>query len=375
MEVASPRATSPGAAGNAGKPIDKRCLLNGRVCAVIVITWFGCGENRALPDAAEQPIDAIAFDAPPDADPLSTLAGTGLCLDSGCTQINPDAKQYEPRFQLWADTASKRRWIQLPPGTQIDNSDMNRWVFPVGTKLWKEFVRDGTRVETRFITKQLADDDAPGAWFFVTYEWNSTQDATAARIQAVTNANGTMHDIPSRSQCRDCHDSLRPSRVLGFQALQLDYNAGAGLLDLEDLIAANLLSNPPAGGVAGARFQIPGNVVERTALTYLHANCGHCHNPSSPTHDVAPMDVRLDTSKLATVAITPAFVTLVDVEAAMPFFDSGINYEKLVVRGSATTSNLMFRTNATNFRHMPKVGSELVDPDGQTALVTWINAL
>ena len=342
---------------------------------IVAIVGMGCGSNQALPDAPQPIEDATEFDAPPDADPLATLAGTGLCLDVGCTQIAPDAKEYAPRFQLWADTASKRRWIQLPPGSQIDTADMDHWVFPVGTKLWKEFVRDGIRVETRFITKVLADDDAPGAWFFVTYEWNSAQDATTASTQRVENANGTMHDIPSRSQCRDCHDALRPSRVLGFQAIQLDYSAGAGLFDLQDLIASNLLSVPPTTGVAGARFPIPGNSVERTALAYLHANCGHCHNPSSPTHDVAPMDVRLDTTKLASVAVTPAFVSLVDVDAAMPFFDTGINYEKLVVSGSASTSNLVFRMNATNFRHMPKVGSEIVDPDGQTALTAWINAL
>ena len=44
------------------------------------------------------------------------------------------------------DRAAKRRWIQLPEGATIDTSDMDYWQFPVGTKLWKEFVRDGVRV-------------------------------------------------------------------------------------------------------------------------------------------------------------------------------------------------------------------------------------
>src|SRR5688500_61397 len=102
-----------------------------------------CGDNGLTPDAA-QPIDAAeTIDAPPDANPLATLDGTGLCLNAGCTQINPDALEYEPRFQLWADGATKRRWMQLPTGTKIDTTNMDRWVFPIGTKFWKEFTRDG----------------------------------------------------------------------------------------------------------------------------------------------------------------------------------------------------------------------------------------
>ena len=46
---------------------------------------------------------------------------------------------YAPKFQLWSDSATKKRWIYLPPGSQIDTSDMDFWKFPVGTKVWKEF--------------------------------------------------------------------------------------------------------------------------------------------------------------------------------------------------------------------------------------------
>ncbi|MEO8706474.1 MAG: hypothetical protein ABI867_40995 [Kofleriaceae bacterium] len=344
--------------------------------ALVFWALAACGDNQLQPDAAPVPIDADDTDAPPDANPLATLQGTGLCDDAACMQINPDAHEYEPRFQLWADTATKKRWIFLPPGTQIDTTDMNHWVFPVGTKLWKEFTRDSIRVETRLVMKTIADDDAPGAWTYITYAWNTEQNATTpVGNQAIVDANGTGHDIPSRSQCRECHEGVRPSRVLGFQALSLDFNAPAGLLDLQDLIDQNLLTAPPTTGTAAARFPLTSfTAVERNALTYMHANCGHCHNATSGTHDTTPIDVRLDVTKL-TRATAPSILTTVDVDAAMPFVDDGTNYTKIIVSGSPQTSNTIFRMNSVSFRHMPKVGSELVDPDGQTALLAWINSL
>src|SRR5262245_2351990 len=179
--------------------------------ALATLAVTACGDNaRLAPDAA---VDAP--DDTPDADPLSTLAGTGLCLDPGCTQINPEAREYEPRFALWADGATKRRWLYLPPGMTIDTTNMNLWSFPIGTKVWKEFARDGVRVETRYIEK-IRPDSAAAPWFYAAYEWNAAQNATRLVTMGVENANGTMHDIPSRLDCQGCHDRLVPSRVLGI---------------------------------------------------------------------------------------------------------------------------------------------------------------
>jgi hypothetical protein len=341
----------------------------------LVLLVAACkGDNTQVPDAADpiDVIDAPDVDAPPDADPLATLQGTGLCMDAGCMTIDPSVFEYVPEFELWADGATKRRWIQLPAGTKIDTTNMDRWVFPVGTKLWKEFTRDGVRVETRFITKREADDEAPQAWFFVSYAWNATQDLATATSMAVTDANGTLHDIPGRAQCKDCHDSLRPSRVLGFQAIQLDFNSS--LLDLEDLIAMDLLTTPPVGGAAGNRFPIPGNATERAAFGYMHGNCGHCHNPSSPTHDVTPIDLLLDTTKLATVAETPTVLTTVGV-TGMTIVENGEQYDTVVIPGNAEDSILIVRMNVDSTRRMPKIASEVTDPTGQDVLRAWIGGL
>lgn len=342
---------------------------------LVLIAAAACGDNLARPDAAAPPIDAPEVDAPPDADPLETLAGTGLCGDPACSQIKPGIRAYEPRASLWTDSATKRRWIYLPPGTQIDTADMDHWVFPVGTKLWKEFTRDGTRVETRLLMKQLADDSAPGAWFYAAYQWNASQDGATLVTDGVMNANGTPHDIPARYQCRQCHERLRPSRVLGFEAIQLDYDAAPGLADLSDLIADGLLTVNPAGAAA-PRFPLPGTAVDQAALTYLHANCGHCHNPTSDAHDVSPLDLRLRTTALGAVTATPAYQTAVGQDAALQFDENSVHYTKLIIAGDPANSAVIGRMNSmVGFIFMPALGVEVVDPAGQTALLAWINSL
>lgn len=342
----------------------------------LVLVFCACGDNSGLPDAATG--DRPMVDAPPDADPLRppTLAGTGLCTNPECTTFAADVFEYEPRFQLWSDTATKRRWIYLPPGAQIDTTDMDYWKFPVGTKLWKEFTRDGTRVETRYIVKLMPNDAEFGAWHYVTYQWNAAQnDTTLVDVGGVMNANGTDHDIPSRQNCRDCHEELQ-SKVLGFGAIQLDFDSAK--LDLEDLITMGKLSAPPTGGTAGARFPIPGGATVEAALGYMHANCGHCHNPTANNFNHTPTDMRLRVGTLTPdETATPAYTTLVDKTSSLGYVhDDGMPYTLLVDGGDANNSILIKRMTSTNaMKHMPQKGSEMVDSTGMTALATWIDAL
>jgi hypothetical protein len=337
---------------------------------LIAVVVAGCGDNHGAPDASQPPSDTAV-----DGNPLTpdTLAGTGLCLDPSCDQISPDVHEYAPRFVLWADTASKRRWAYLPPGTTIDTSDMDHWRFPTGTKFWKEFTRDGVRVETRYIVK-FGPGDEPRDWFFVSYEWNLTEDATTAVTFGEMNVDGTQHDIPSRKDCKGCHEELAPSRILGFQAIQLD---GATPLGLDEVAAMGWLSAPPAG--SSPHFPIPGNANEQATLGYFHANCGHCHNPASTVHDMTPLDLRLvtDPQQLDVVTHTPAYKTAVDQMASIPYTETdGMTYTIIVKGGDPDHSAMIARMNSTiMMRHMPNLGSEMVDPDGQTTLRAWISAL
>src|SRR5687768_3582906 len=52
--------------------------------------------------------------------------------------LRTEAVVFTPRYPLWSDGMSKRRWLYLPPGTSIDKSDPDAWEFPRGTRAWKE---------------------------------------------------------------------------------------------------------------------------------------------------------------------------------------------------------------------------------------------
>jgi hypothetical protein len=337
------------------------------VLGVTTIT-AACGDDSGgTADASGDggPADA-SVDAVPDADPLmpGTLADTGLCLDAGCSQIAPDVREYEPRWELYSDGATKRRWIYIPTGMQIDTTDMDYWQFPVGTKLWKEFTRDGTRVETRLMLRVGPLDDD---WYMVPFVWNASQDAAVAMPAGQADANGTMHDVPSRPNCRQCHDNL-PGRILGFGALQLDYDAAVGLYDLEDAIADGLLTTNP-GGAGSPRFPLPTDAAQPNAtdaIGYLHANCGNCHNPMTTVQ--RPIDLRLRVGLLGTLGETPTYASTNNVTGQM------INGSTILVLPGDPAGSIVYQrfmsTNPSN--RMPPLATEIIDDPARIVLETWI---
>jgi cytochrome c553 len=319
----------------------------------------------AMPDA---PIDAIPIDAPIDAGPPTTLFDTGLCVDPACTAINPGIRAYTPRWTLWADAASKRRWIYLPPGQTIDTRDMNAWRFPQGTKLWKEFSVGSVRVETRFYAK-LGPTEAD--WYAIAFVWNAAQTQAVAAPSGQANANGTTHDVPSQAVCRECHERT-VGRVLGFSALQLDVSS-PGQLDLASLVQAGQLSNSPAGS-ASPFFPLPPDAQPRdtAAIGYLHANCGHCHHEGNDVFMIVPRIFLLDVNRLASLAQTWTYITTIDQtpSIAIP------NGTYVVDPGNTAQSELFIRFTSTDSSiHMPPVATETIDPTGRQILSNWISGM
>src|SRR5262245_20512807 len=94
------------------------------------------------------------------------LRDTGLYADWEEKIVAADVVPFAPQFPRWSDGAEKRRWIRLPRGKAVDARRADAWVFPVGTRLWKEFSFDGRVVETRFIERR-AD-----GWLYATYVWS-----------------------------------------------------------------------------------------------------------------------------------------------------------------------------------------------------------
>jgi hypothetical protein len=345
---------------------------------VLCASLAACGDGSLRPDALTSRPDMPMVDAPIDGNPNNpmTLMDTGLCVDAACTQIAAGIKPYVPRFQLWSDGATKKRWIYLPPGTKIDTSDMDFWKFPVGTKLWKEFTRDGVRVETRLVMR-IGPGETPSDWFYAPFVWNAAQDTAVAELFGVPDANGTQHDVPSRIQCKECHDNTQPSRILGFSAIQLDWgtNTTASDITLKSLIDDNVLTNPPTSpNASGQYFPLPGNTqYEQPALGYMHANCGHCHNPHSKVYidTGVMMQLRLTTGTLGTYTGTPTYTTTKN--------QTGMTVDTLttiVVPGQPDNSILTHRFESPNpMVHMPRTGTEIIDETGRTILRDWVTNL
>jgi mono/diheme cytochrome c family protein len=267
------------------------------------------------------------------------LSESGLFADIASDQIAPDVVSFVPRFPLWTDGARKRRWILLPEGGTLDDSDPDHWRFPIGTRLYKEFVRDGVRVETRLLEK-VADAE----WFAMAYAWNEAGDEAVAIPEGASDALGTGHDIPASSACATCHAGS-PDFVLGFSALQLAEE------ELEPVVPAYV-----------ADIQLPGGATAQAALGYLHANCGGCHNPLSPVAGGVGMELRLNLADLEAVETTGAYRTAVAkglIEAGDP-------------EGSYLLARMAERTPGVQ---MPPLGTELVDSRGLEAVRAWVQEL
>lgn len=301
--------------------------------------------------------------APVDADTLAALPArlseTGLFSDVASRELTDGVFPYAPQFELWSDGAEKQRWIALPPGAVVDTSDMDHWQFPEGTRLWKEFARDGVRLETRLLQKT---GPSPEDWIAAAYLWSADQSDATLVAEGAEDVHGTTHDVPSASDCTGCHDGAR-SRVLGFSAIQLAYDAEAGQLDLDDLVGDGLLSAPPERPLV-----VPGDDTERAALGYLHANCAHCHNQDRPEgkgprcyDPLNDLDFRLLTGRLGSVDETPTYRTVV----ATP----------LIRAGEPRRSHLLMLISGHGGQRMPPLGTEVVDDEGVALLSSWIEGM
>ena len=171
--------------------------------------------------------------------------------------------------------------------------------------------------------------------------------------------------MPSAKRCWTCHNG-EPGRALGFSAVQLA--DGDGPLPLQALSAEGLLTHPPAATELGP----PGDETSRAALGYLHANCGHCHNPGGSARPDTDMVLRLDPAE-RDVAQTSLYRSNVGV--ALQNFSGG-ELSRRIVPGRPEQSGLVFRMHQRGTRaQMPPFGTEEVDPSGLRLVGDWIAQL
>ena len=308
------------------------------------------------------------------------LSDTGLYAPGSIQQTRAGVHSFSPQYPLWSDGAEKRRWIALPAGKAIDASRPDAWVFPPGTRLWKEFAHDGKAVETRYIERR-ADD----SWRFATYVWaEDGRDALLApergTVLPVAAAPGGRYGVPGRGDCIACHGGATVP-VLGFGALQLSPDRDplaaharppqAGDVDLRSLVLRGALRGLPAAMLTQPPRIAAATPVERAALGYLHANCSHCHHSAGNQ-----VPVRLTLAQSAADPLRSRAEALASAVAAPSRYQpgGGDGAARVVVPGDAAASVLAARMQSRQPRaQMPPLGTQVPDPEGLALIHRWIN--
>jgi hypothetical protein len=347
----------------------------------LLLTWFArCEENGfCLPLDPEHgggnPQQRGDEDSGVAPEARVCVGPPGLYADGSCSRLAAHVRSYRPKYELWSDGAIKERFIYLPPNTQIDTTNPDRWAFPEGTRLYKTFSVDGKRVETRVIEKTAAPASVD-SWTFTSYAWSDDELTVAAANPAgESNVLGTTHDIPSQAQCKSCHTMPNLDAPNGFGAIQLNHEHTA--TSLRYLIDAGLLANGTNSelNVTLDSARIPGDDTAQAALGYVHANCGHCHGGPTPKAGLAMWSM----------------VGVKDVSDAPLFKNAscqclarwqgrknpaGDPYVFRVLSGHADESGIIGRMSVrASGEQMPPIGTEVVDDKGVAAVSAWIDSL
>lgn len=296
-----------------------------------------------------------------------SLECTGLYTDIRMKELSKAVREFKPAYVLWADGADKRRWIFLPENEPIDATSPDSWIFPEGTRVWKEFSRNGRRIETRLFHKLDSN-----MWARTSYAWNASETAATRSAGGDVMVDEQPYHIPSATECDECH-SGRKDRVLGFEQALL------GLEGAEGLTLDELQSNRQLDGLSGpTSYEIgadPG-AAEAAALGWMHANCGiSCHNDNPASKgNTRGMRLHLNPESLdgRDVNEFPSVTTTLD-QAAVTLRWLG---RKRIVPGSPEQSLLyVLVTQRAEGEQMPPLASRLVDEEFVPVLAEWIRNL
>jgi hypothetical protein len=305
------------------------------------------------------------------------LSETGLYSNVAKLTIDPRNRTFSPQYPLWSDGATKRRWVRLPEGSQINVANLEKWELPVGTKFWKEFSFNGRKVETRFLWQTRK-----GHWVFASYAWNEAQtNAELASESGIANiadiGDGKRHSIPSVSDCRACHDSSR-TETLGFNALQLstdrDPNAlhaeplAGEMLTVKTLVDENLITPRRTELVTNPPRIAADSAVTRASLGYLSTNCGSCHNRESSIASLG-LDLRQTANALECSA---AIATMINKRGHWVVPDEQ-EESRIVNPGRPESSALVRRIKSRRpISQMPPIGTVVVDRAAVDLLTSWV---
>ncbi len=315
-------------------------------------------ELEAGPEA-----ETPALDAAPAERKRERLSQTGLYSDIAAKTLAPDMLAFRPAYTLWSDGADKSRWIRLPSGTTIDTTDPDHWVFPVGTQLFKEFARDGKRLETRLVERIAATGKTEVDYWAGAFLWRDDESDADFVKDGASDVRGTTHDVPSAERCWTCHIG-EPGHALGFSALQLSHTLGGvnlAMLRERGLVPATL-----------ADWTIPGDSATQKGVGWLHANCGHCHNVNGTSWPDTDMVLRFGYGE-TDVTASKLWASTMGVRVRS-YRNAG--FDVRIEPGSPDASAVFHRLSTrVDGGAMPPIATEVVDPTGTADVRAWIESL
>ena len=355
-----------------------------RFLILLVLPLMGCASNDspAIKESQEagSPVQ-VDLDA---RRPVMMLSDYHLFADLQKQIPNQGVIAYYLSSSHFADYATSRHYLYLPPGKQAQYRANDVLTFPVGTVLvqtlaYSHDLRDplqGERlVETRLLIHQRR------GWVAVPYLWNDDQtDARRAVIGGKTtvrwiHSDGTKRThhftTPDMNQCKRCHKQHETVQPIGVRAGNLN-------LRLEGDSRNQLALWSKLGLLAGlptAKTEIPqaiawndpsaGSVAER-ARVWLDVNCAHCHNPAGIA-SVSGLDLSAQQSM-------PVRFGVYKPPVAAGRGSSGFQFG--ILPGSPETSFLLHRIRSTDPGvMMPTVGRSLVDEEGTALIEQWIREM
>lgn len=301
------------------------------------------------------------------------LSLTGCVNASNPTQPAAGLIPYAPNAPFWSDGASKRRWLALPNGSQIDTSGANGdWNFPNGTVLMKDFTIGGQLIETRLFMRH-----PDGVWAGYDYQWNAAQTEAMRVINGADIAVGgqTWH-IPSEAECLRCHtqaagyslglETGQENGSYAYPAAPSPPFTGLTANQLATLNAIGLFTPAIANPAAQPLIPNPQDTsvsLDQRARAWLHTNCSQCHRPGGGT--TVYLDLRYTTAMASTNTCS-----------ATPVDDLGIAGAKVITPGNPAASVLYLRMNQRGtVDQMPPLASNLVDAQGAALLNQWITGM
>ena len=260
---------------------------------------------------------------------------------------------------LFTDYAHKQRLVKVPEGTSITKIADGSLDFPDGAILTKTFFyfndeRD-TSLGKRIIETRLEIKES-GIWNIATYLWNESQTDATLKLEghdtqvSWTNSQGnnlsTLYHVPTQNECMTCHQSNSTMSPIGPTLLNLNKTVNRNGVEINQLAHLQTLGLFEQFSVTDVPRMVDykdlnASITER-GRAYLAMNCAHCHNP-----------------KAWNIPAEKDF----DFRHEIPFELTGIQNGKDKIS-----------RNIIN-QEMPFIGTTMMDEEGVSLLIEYLNSL